>query len=332
LAPVVNADFEQQVVELTNAERAKAGIPPLKHVSPLEDAARYYATDMGQDNYPEPGTSYIPHATYDRVDGELVFVCTFDQRIPIYYSDWQRIAENAAYGFTSPQSVMAGWMGSPGHRDNILNPDNWEIGVGYAFESSSDFGYYWVQDFGRRSNIYPLIINDEAATTDSVDVSLYAYGNWDEVRLRNNDGPWTDWMPFQNELAWTLSGEGGVQTVWAEMRDSFQTVTSSDTIEFTGVPPTSTGTPTATPSQTPTATATATSTITPTPTETVVPPTCPDVDGNGFVNIVDIALVAANWGATEPDLLALYDFSGNHVVDVDDIQMVTLHWGEVSTC
>jgi len=56
------------------------------------------------------------------------------------------------------------------------------------------------------------------------------------------------------------------------------------------------------------------------------------VDGNGFVNIVDIALVAANWGATEPDLLALYDFSGNHVVDVDDIQMVTLHWGEASTC
>ena len=41
-----------------------------------------------------------------------------------------------------------GWMGSSGHRHNILNPDFVDIGIGYAYESNSNYHRYWTQDFG----------------------------------------------------------------------------------------------------------------------------------------------------------------------------------------
>ncbi|HEY1016283.1 MAG TPA: CAP domain-containing protein, partial [Herpetosiphonaceae bacterium] len=42
---------------------------------------------------------------------------------------WRLWGENVAAGYDSPAAVMAGWMGSAGHRDNILNPAFAEIGV-----------------------------------------------------------------------------------------------------------------------------------------------------------------------------------------------------------
>jgi uncharacterized protein YkwD len=224
-APVVNAAYEQEVVELVNAERADEGLPPLKRVAALDRAARYYATDMAQDNY-FPSN----HNTYDRSGGTLVQVCTWDARISSYYSGPQALAENIAAGQPTPEDVMAAWMGSPGHKDNILHESVWEIGVGYYVGGGA--GPYWVQDFGRRRDVYPIVINREAATTDSVSVSLYIYGagTWSEMRLRNDDGSWTAWQPFQSTLSWTLNGQAGERTVWVELRDGSQTTLSSDTI------------------------------------------------------------------------------------------------------
>ncbi|MGC2999485.1 CAP domain-containing protein [Streptomyces sp. G35A] len=56
---------------------------------------------------------------------------------------WSTFGENVAYGYTSPEQVMAGWMSSPGHKANILNCAFKEIGVGLAQP-----GNYWTQDFG----------------------------------------------------------------------------------------------------------------------------------------------------------------------------------------
>lgn len=231
-APVVSAEYEQQVVDLVNAERANIGRPPLKRVTQLDEAARYFATDMGQDNY-------FPsdHDTYDRSGGALIKVCSWSARIQSYYSNWQQLAENIARGQSTPQEVMAAWMNSSGHRDNILSTESWEIGVGYYY----DGGWrYWVQDFGRRRGVYPVVINKDAATTDSANVSLFVYGQgtWSEMRLRNEDGSWTDWIPFQATLDWTLSGERGSRTVWVEMRNGSGTTISNDTIllEFPAVP------------------------------------------------------------------------------------------------
>jgi uncharacterized protein YkwD len=228
-ATVVNAAYEQEVVERVNSVRADHGLPPLKRVVLLDDAARYHATDMGQDNY-------FDHDTYDRSEGNLVLICQWSSRIQSYYAEWWSLAENIAAGYSSPESVMNGWMNSSGHRANILGLANWEIGVGY-FEGSGSYHRYWVQDFGRRNNVYPLIINREAATTDSRDVSLYVYGDWQEIRLRNEDDPWTDWGLFQTIMDWTLNSGQGEHVVRAEMRSGADSAATSDTVYLTVSPP-----------------------------------------------------------------------------------------------
>jgi hypothetical protein len=139
-------------------------------------------------------------------------------------------------------------MISTGHRNNILSAYSWEIGVGYF--QGGGYGSYWVQDFGRQSGVYPLIINQEAESTDSRSVSLYIYGDWTEIRLRNDDGEWSQWMPFQNNLNWELVGGVGTHTVWAEMRNGLETTSFHDTITLTQDD--DTPTPTPTPTRTPT--------------------------------------------------------------------------------
>ena len=44
---------------------------------------------------------------------------------------WMAYAENVAFGHSSIQQVMEGWMSSPGHCKNIMNPNCSEIGVAY---------------------------------------------------------------------------------------------------------------------------------------------------------------------------------------------------------
>jgi uncharacterized protein YkwD len=219
-APVINAGYEQQVVELVNAQRlANGGLPPYKRVDPLDAAARYQAADLGQDNY-------FDHNSYDRVGGSLVQVCAWNTRVGAYYSGVS--GENIAAGYSDPASVMAGWMGSSGHKANILS-GAWEIGVGY-FSGSGDYGSYWVQDFGRRSGVYPLVINREAANTTSTDVSLYIYGSFKQMRLKNESGAWSEWQTFQTNMAWTLSSCNGPKTVTAELKTGATVITSSDSI------------------------------------------------------------------------------------------------------
>ena len=44
-------------------------------------------------------------------------------------------------------------MNSPGHRDSILSLTYCDIGVGKAYNASSEYGTYWTQDFGRRFGV-----------------------------------------------------------------------------------------------------------------------------------------------------------------------------------
>jgi hypothetical protein len=225
------------VVELVNQARADNGdLPPLKRVDPLDQAGRYYAVDMEQDDY-YPSPPLISHGTYDRIGGNLQFVCAWGARVSSYYTNWMALAENIAAGQTSPDMVMNdptwGWMYSPGHRANILSTDVWEIGVGYR--SGPPYGHYWVQDFGRRIDVYPLIINREAAETESLVVSIYIYGDWDVMRLRNDSNEWpASWQVFQSEFSWTLANVSGERTVEAQLRTGGVTVTSNDIIIYNG--------------------------------------------------------------------------------------------------
>ncbi|PSO60612.1 MAG: hypothetical protein BRC47_15685, partial [Cyanobacteria bacterium QS_7_48_42] len=55
-------------------------------------------------------------------------------------------------GFQTPEAVVEAWMGSSSHRENILNPDFTEIGIGYESIANdtgdASYNQYWSQDFG----------------------------------------------------------------------------------------------------------------------------------------------------------------------------------------
>jgi uncharacterized protein YkwD len=112
----------------TNAERAEAGCDPLRADSRLSAAAQRHAADMAANDY-------FSHTDQDGGDSA--------DRIHDAGFTGSRTAENIAYGQQSAAEVMADWMGSSGHRRNILNCDYDRIGLGY--DSRGD---YWVQTFG----------------------------------------------------------------------------------------------------------------------------------------------------------------------------------------
>ncbi len=122
-----------EIASLTNAERRQAGLAPLT-VSPLlTRAAQLHADQMastGQMAHVLPGVPY-PEPQ--------------DRLAAVGYR-WQAYAENVAYGQGSPASALAAWMGSSGHRANILNPGLTEIGA--ALARGSDGRPYYVQVFG----------------------------------------------------------------------------------------------------------------------------------------------------------------------------------------
>lgn len=117
----------QQVVDLTNAERAKEGLAPLKIDSALTKSAQLKSQDMKDNNY-------FSHTS-------PTYGSPFDQMKTLGIS-YKSAAENIAMGQRSPQEVVQGWMNSAGHRANIMNGSYTHIGVGL-----SDSGYYWTQQF-----------------------------------------------------------------------------------------------------------------------------------------------------------------------------------------
>ena len=117
-----------RVVELVNDERSKAGCKPLTVNAKLTKAAQAHSKDMADHR----------NMSHTGSNGSSP-----DDRIKAAGYDWNSYGENVAYGYSTPESVMKGWMDSPGHKRNILDCSYKEIGVGLAQP-----GDYWTQDFG----------------------------------------------------------------------------------------------------------------------------------------------------------------------------------------
>jgi len=125
---------EQAVLELTNAARQKQGCAPLRVDDRLEAAAQAHAADMASRHY-------FSHVSPEGLDPSA------RARAAGFPSG---AGENIAMGFTTASVVMDGWMGSRGHRANILNCSYTVIGVGYdprTIKSGFAPGS-WVQMFG----------------------------------------------------------------------------------------------------------------------------------------------------------------------------------------
>jgi len=121
------------LASLTNAERRQAGLPTLTVSPSLMRAAQLHADQMaslGQMAHSLPGARYPKPQ---------------DRLAAVGYG-WQAYAENVAYGQGSPTAAISAWMGSSGHRANILNPGLTQIGTAVA--NGSDGRPYWVQVFG----------------------------------------------------------------------------------------------------------------------------------------------------------------------------------------
>ncbi|MDR0930278.1 MAG: SafA/ExsA family spore coat assembly protein [Clostridiales bacterium] len=125
-------NIEQQVIDLTNNERTKAGLAPLKANWELSRVARYKSQDMIDKNY-------FSHTS-------PTYGSPFDMMKQFSIS-YRAAGENIAYGQRSPAEVVNAWMGSSGHRANILSNNYTEIGVGVAQKSNGQ--YYWTQMFIR---------------------------------------------------------------------------------------------------------------------------------------------------------------------------------------
>ncbi|TPG92189.1 CAP domain-containing protein [Pseudomonas caspiana] len=60
----------------------------------------------------------------------------------------RQIGENIAAGQGSPSKAMSGWLASPGHCANLMNPMFTQMGAAYAADARSDEGVYWTMLFG----------------------------------------------------------------------------------------------------------------------------------------------------------------------------------------
>ncbi len=207
-SPVAAERMAREVAALTNAERAAVGLPPLKLQDNLQVSARWLAADMAEKNY-------FSHTDKQGRD--------IDPRLPSCgYRRYHAIGENIAAGQASPTDAVAEWMKSPGHRNNILSRDWNEIGIGYSFSNDSKFQRYWVQDFGSRYNVFPVIINGEQPDTKTPLVHLYLYGaGWaQQMRLSNDGKNWTPWEPYVPVRDWNLAEGSGLRAVYAEVKNS----------------------------------------------------------------------------------------------------------------
>jgi uncharacterized protein YkwD len=60
----------------------------------------------------------------------------------------QQIGENIAAGQDNGRKVVDGWLASPGHCANLMNPQFRDLGAAYAVDPKSDAGIYWTAMFG----------------------------------------------------------------------------------------------------------------------------------------------------------------------------------------
>lgn len=140
-ARVSSATVRARVVELVNVARSKArrcgserfaAVPPLNASRKLNDAAMGHARDMAR-------RKYFEHQGRDGSQPrDRVRRAGYESRLT---------GENIALGPESAEEVVAGWLASPGHCENIMDPRFRDIGVGVAVGRKRG-QIYWVQNFG----------------------------------------------------------------------------------------------------------------------------------------------------------------------------------------
>lgn len=132
----------QKLLERINAARVQprqcggqsfAAAPPLAWNATLASAAESHSRAMANGNF-------FDHK--DR-DGR-----TPSDRAELAGYTGALVGENIAAALDSAGKVVDGWLTSPGHCANLMNPQFSELGAAYAADPKSDAGIYWTALFG----------------------------------------------------------------------------------------------------------------------------------------------------------------------------------------
>jgi uncharacterized protein YkwD len=132
----------RRVLELANQARARArrcGSTPFAAVAPLQlnvtlsRVALRYAQQMAL-------YGYMDHTGRDGSSPAA--------RITRSGYRWREVGENLASGIMTPEQVVGGWLHSPEHCANLMDPLFSEMGVAFAVNRHNDAGVYWAMEFG----------------------------------------------------------------------------------------------------------------------------------------------------------------------------------------
>ncbi|MCL2814137.1 MAG: CAP domain-containing protein [Oscillospiraceae bacterium] len=122
-------ELAAEVIRLTNMERANHGLPELSGGNSLLNSAAIIRAG-----------EIIGTFSHTRPNGSSCFSVLDDVGL-----NYLVAGENICSGLSSPKAAVDAWMGSQGHKDNILDPEYTQIGVGVARDGNGDF--HWAQMF-----------------------------------------------------------------------------------------------------------------------------------------------------------------------------------------
>lgn len=105
---------KEQIIELTNIERAKNSLPPLSENSNLDSAAEGKAANMFSENY------WAHFAPSGKSPWDFILGSGYKFSVA---------GENLAKNFSSSSDVVTAWMNSPSHKENIVNSKYKDIGI-----------------------------------------------------------------------------------------------------------------------------------------------------------------------------------------------------------
>ena len=111
-------------------ERSFAPAPPVRLSGTLAGVALGHAADMAAHNY------FEHEDLAGRSPAQRVRAVGYQEKL---------VGENIAYGPKSAEEVVQGWLDSPGHCENIMDPRFAEMGIAYSAGRASKRGLYWVQ-------------------------------------------------------------------------------------------------------------------------------------------------------------------------------------------
>ena len=209
-----NYSYAYEVLDIVNQERKNQGLDPLKMDESLLDSAMIRAAEtVIYWDHIRPNATECFSINPDKMNGENIAI------------GWNS-------GNATPESVMEGWMNSPGHRANILTESFNSIGVGHIVVDGVN---YWVQCFGEGKAVEPTKKQTGSVTrTNKVEVvdaaiwlstkytsdvtikigeqtsrQIYTNNTLFDIAIENNSAKWTS----SNEKVATVDAYGKVTGV-----------------------------------------------------------------------------------------------------------------------